>query len=121
MGRKTVQASRKENGAFKTCLQSISFPFFSHPSLLPTLIVTQMKVKVKTLGDCSKITHATGFSQWLMTNLVASPFMGDGRSIAVGGQAPTLPSTIDIQNFSPTKVGAQFLRQQIRAKARSLR
>ncbi|MCS3920963.1 hypothetical protein Q2T83_11230 [Fervidibacter sacchari] len=30
---------------------------------------------------CSKTNHATGFSQWLMTNLVASPFMGDGRLV----------------------------------------
>ena len=32
----------------------------------------------------SKTTHATGFSQWLMANLVALPLVGDGCLIAVG-------------------------------------
>jgi len=48
-GKETVQASKKENGAFKTCLQSVSFPFSPHPSLSPISIVSQVKVKVKTL------------------------------------------------------------------------
>jgi len=43
-----MQASKKENGAFKTCPQLVSFPFSPHPSLLPSLIITQVKVKVKT-------------------------------------------------------------------------
>ena len=46
-----MQASRKENEAFKTCPQSVSFPFSPHPSLLTPSIVTQVKVKVKILDE----------------------------------------------------------------------
>jgi len=67
--------------------------------------------------ECSKTLHATGFSQWLMTNLVASPLVGGGRLIAVGDKPRRY---LRHSGFSPTKVGAQRNRHQIRTKVRSI-
>ena len=68
-------------------------------------------------GECSKTAHITGLSQWLMKNLVASPFMGDGRLTAVG----SIPdATFCHSEFSPTKVGAKILRHQLRTEVRSM-
>ncbi len=74
-------------------------------------------------GECSKTTHATGFSQWLITNLVASPFMGDGRLTAVWASPDAtiyhrlaLPISLSLV---PSKSALNFLRHQLRTKVRS--
>ncbi len=53
-----------------------------------------------------------------MTDLVASPFMGDGRLTVVGDKPRRYHRH---SRFSPTKVGAQFLRHQLRVKTRSMK
>ncbi len=52
-----------------------------------------------------------------MTNLVASPLVGDGCLTAVGGKPRRY---FWHSKFSPTKVGAQFLRHRLRTEVRSM-
>jgi len=54
----------------------------------------------------------------LVTNLAASPLVGDGRLTSVGDKPRCY---LRHSNFSPTKVGAQFLRHQLRVKTRSMK
>jgi hypothetical protein len=52
-----------------------------------------------------------------MMNLVASPSMGDGRLTAVGDKPRRY---LRHSKFSPTEVGAQVLRHQLRVETRSM-
>ena len=54
---------------------------------------------------------------WLVTDLVALPLVGDGRLTSVGDK-PRL--YLRHSKFSPTKIGAQFSRHQLRTEVRSM-
>jgi len=72
---KSKGANGKENCAGKQegkrSLQNLSaidfLSIFPAPIAFADIDCNSNESQSKDLGDCSKITHATGFSQWLMT------------------------------------------------------
>jgi len=77
----------------------------------------------------SETIHATGFSQWLMTEFLSAEFIRRLEIlVSVSPFYPDLPICRRVLArqepcppiISPTKVGAQFLRHQLRTEVRSM-
>ncbi len=68
-------------------------------------------------AELPTIAHATGLSQWLMTNFLERRIYSAFWEGEPSGESNLRSGrSLNLQENSPTKVGAQVLRHQLRVK-----